>query len=109
MAKMFLETVLFGVRKTEAGEFEGRKYGSSTRIYVEEGFGEDRKDVLGSCFVAYKVGDGSEFERFTKFAFPCRVKLEMESQADGKGGSRLIVKTVVPLDPLPAPTQKKAA
>lgn len=102
MARMLMETTLFGVRKRDGGEFEGRKYSSATTVYVEDTFGEDRDDVLGTCFVGYKIGESSEFSRFEKFVFPCRVRLDMESQADGKGGSRLIVKGVTPIDALPA-------
>lgn len=101
--RLNMEATVLGMKRAKGTMDNGNAY-SSTRIYVEDSLGEGKEDVRGSSVSAYKIGPAEEFEKYKALPFPFRAKLLMDTEADGKGGTRLTVVGIEVIQPA-----KKAA
>ncbi len=77
-----VKCVVTGVRRMNFKD-DGGKSVDMTQVFVEERFGQDNKDGLGSSTVAYSYGDSKRFEEFSAASFPCQVEAKLLTVTTG--------------------------
>ena len=102
---MQAQSVLMGIKATE-GEFEGRKF-SSTTFYLPASFGATASGkAIGHVSVPYKMGDASEFDKWKHLekswppgGVPVMVDFEITvgRDAQGRDSAKVSLKDIKPL------------
>ncbi|QTD44301.1 hypothetical protein [Ottowia testudinis] len=95
------QVMVHGIKESQ-GNFEGRAF-SSTTFHVEADLkanGAGRS--VGRVTTPMKCGDAAEFEKWAHLpatAFPVKCDAIFEMQANGKGGTDLIMASIKPCAP----------
>lgn len=105
--KMQSQSLLMGIKATE-GEFEGRKF-SSTTFYLPASFGTGGNGkAIGAVSVPYKLGDASEFNKWAHLekswpatGVPVAVEFDVTVGRDAQGRDAPKI-TLIDIKPLPS-------
>ena len=82
-----IKAIVTGMKRAKGTMDNGKPF-DGCDFFVEEPLRSDTENGRGSCSVKHRIGVADEFNKYKDAAFPFQAELDMEMNADGKGGFR---------------------
>jgi hypothetical protein len=82
--------------KSFAGNIDGNEINTAS-IFVVVPLDDTRGTAKGYASQEYKVGDASVFQQVKHLPFPHQADIEKEEVTNGKGGTKIVVRSYTPV------------